>query len=57
MDGVKTPFCDSLCPIRKCALQKGVQTCGSCSDVCTCKTVEMIIGNNSDARWNLGLCV
>ena len=54
-DGVKTPFCDSLCPIRQCAVQKGVQTCGSCSNVHTCKTLEMILGNNHDARRNLGV--
>lgn len=30
VDGVKTVFCDSLCPIPQCALQKGVTTCGGC---------------------------
>ena len=55
MDGAKTPFCESLCPIRQCALQRGVQTCGSCGEVRACKTAEMILGNNGDARWNLGL--
>ena len=55
MDGAKTPFCDSLCPIRQCALQKGVETCGSCGEVRACKKAEMILGNNTDARRNLGL--
>ena len=55
MDGAKTPFCESLCPIRQCALQRGVQTCGSCGEVRACKTAEMILGNNGDARRNLGL--
>ncbi len=54
-DGVKTPYCESLCPIRQCALQRGVQTCGSCGEVRACKTAEMILGNNGDARRNLGL--
>ncbi|MBQ2323438.1 MAG: DUF3795 domain-containing protein, partial [Oscillospiraceae bacterium] len=26
--GVKTPYCDSLCRIRQCALGRGVETCG-----------------------------
>lgn len=27
VEGAKTPFCDSLCPIRNCAREKGVSTC------------------------------
>ena len=27
-DGVKTPYCESLCPIRQCALGRGHETCG-----------------------------
>ena len=30
MDGVKTPFCDSLCQIRQCAMSQKVETCISC---------------------------
>ena len=55
MDGVKTPFCDSLCPIRQCALQKRLESCGSCSDVQVCEKADMILGNNEDARRNLGM--
>ena len=32
-DGVKTVFCEHMCEIRKCALSKGVSTCGDCSEV------------------------
>ena len=53
MDGVKTPYCDSLCPIRQCALEKNVETCGSCSNMETCEKVGMIIRNNEDALKNL----
>ena len=53
IDGVKTPYCDSLCPIRQCALGKGVETCGSCGELDTCEIVAMIIGNNADALRNL----
>ena len=55
MNGRKTPYCESLCPIRQCALQKGVETCGSCGEVRACKKAEMILGNNTDARRTLGL--
>ena len=55
VDGVKTPFCDRLCPIRQCALGKDVETCGDCGEARTCKTAAMVLGNNADARRNLGL--
>ena len=53
MNGAKTVFCDSLCEIRKCALEKGVSTCGDCSEVETCSTVGAIISNNPAALENL----
>ena len=28
IDGRKTPYCESLCEIRKCALNKKLNTCG-----------------------------
>ena len=39
IDGMKTVFCDS----------------GDCPDVAKCETVAVIIGNNPEARKNLGL--
>ena len=53
IDGVKTPFCDSICPIRKCAVDKNVGTCGDCSEVSSCEKLAMIINNNPDAKNNL----
>ena len=53
MDGVKTPYCDSLCQIRQCGLSKGFETCGDCSQLETCEKVGMIIGNNREALHNL----
>lgn len=53
MDGVKTPFCDSLCKIRQCALGKGYETCGNCSETQKCQTVAMVIANNAEALKNL----
>ena len=53
VDGVKTPYCDSMCEIRQCALGKGVPTCGSCSDVDNCETVGAVFTNSTEARDNL----
>lgn len=53
MDGAKTLFCDSLCTIRQCALQKGVITCGDCLKFDNCSTVGAILENNPSALNNL----
>lgn len=52
-NGTKTVFCDSLCEIRKCALHKGVSTCGDCPELDACPTVGAIISNNPTAFKNL----
>ena len=51
--GVKTPFCESLCPIRQCALGKGVETCGGCAGMESCEKLGMITRSNSDALKRL----
>ena len=53
LTGVKTPYCESLCPIRQCALDRKLETCGSCSDMDPCEKLGMIIRNNADALKNL----
>ena len=53
INGVKTPYCESLCPIRQCAMERGAETCGSCGDMDACEKLGAIIGNNSDALRNL----
>ena len=53
VDGVKTPYCDSLCPIRQCALSRSVETCGDCGEWDTCEKLGMIINSNADALKNL----
>lgn len=52
-DGVKTPYCDSMCEIRKCVLRKEFDTCGNCPDVECCKTVGAVLASSPDARINL----
>ena len=53
VDGKKFPFCDSLCPIRKCGIEKKYSTCGDCKDLMNCDKVKMVIGNNKEALENL----
>ena len=52
-DGIKTPFCESLCQIRQCALGKEYRTCGDCGELESCKKITMITGNNPDALERL----
>ena len=46
MDGVKIPFCDNMCEIRKCARSKKIKTYGDYENSMNCENVKMIIGNN-----------
>lgn len=52
-DGRKTVYCESLCGIRRCALQKELETCGSCPEIETCTILGMLLSNNPEARKNL----
>jgi len=53
IDGVKTPYCESLCPIRQCAMGKGLETCGGCGEMERCEKLGAITGNNEDALKRL----
>lgn len=53
VSGVKTPFCDSMCQIRKCGMSKKYETCGSCKEMQNCEKLAMIIKNNPTAKSNL----
>ncbi len=53
-DGVKTVYCADLCAIRRCALERGVTTCGACPQLKQCQRVEAILAHCPDARKNLG---
>ncbi|MBP5175824.1 MAG: DUF3795 domain-containing protein [Treponema sp.] len=46
--GVKFPFCESMCNIKKCAEGKKFATCGSCSEFRSCEKLSMITGTNPD---------
>lgn len=53
IEGVKTIFCDSICPIRQCALEREYESCADCEELETCDKVAMIFENNADALKNL----
>ena len=53
VEGVKTIFCDSICQIRQCAMEKKYETCSDCPDMEECEKVKMIFENNDDAKNNL----
>ena len=53
VDGVKTFYCSTLCEIRKCALNKGMETCGDCQEMATCPKVGAVLQNSIEARDNL----
>ncbi|MBR4462975.1 MAG: DUF3795 domain-containing protein [Erysipelotrichaceae bacterium] len=55
LEGVKTPYCDFICPIRQCARAKGYETCADCTEMDTCEKVAAIHVNNPQARNNLKL--
>lgn len=53
VDGVKTLFCSEMCKVRKCAVEKGIETCGECPDMELCQIVGAVLSNNSEALENL----
>lgn len=53
ISGAKTPFCDSICGIRKCAADKKVNTCADCVNMDNCETLKPIVSTNGQALKNL----
>lgn len=51
-DGLKTPFCEKLCPIRLCALNNG-SNCRDCNELNKCEKIKMIISHNKEAYNNI----
>ena len=54
-EGPKTVYCESMCPIRKCAMSKGYRTCAECSEKSDCEKLSPIITSHPEARGNLDL--
>lgn len=53
IDGAKTPYCESLCPIRLCAIGRGMEICGSCGEMESCEKLRTITEHNADALKRL----
>ncbi len=53
LEGVKVPYCESMCPIRKCARNKNYATCGECSEIDTCEKLSFVISDMPEALRNL----
>ncbi|MDY6434878.1 MAG: DUF3795 domain-containing protein [Synergistales bacterium] len=53
VEGVKTFYCENLCAIRKCAIEKGINTCVDCSDMEQCLVLKAVTTHNSSALENL----
>ncbi len=53
VDGVKTPYCESMCPIRRCARSRGTDTCADCAEMDVCELLSAITSKNPDALRNL----
>lgn len=45
LDGVKTPFCDHLCPVKICAKSKKLNSCAECKEKTTCQKLEPFLSN------------
>ena len=53
VEGAKTPFCDSICPIHNCVRERGLETCADCARMDDCQTLGRITANNPSALENL----
>ena len=53
MEGAKTPFCSTLCPIHNCVREKGLDTCADCAQMDACQTLGRMVANNPLALENL----
>lgn len=53
VEGTKTPFCDSLCPIHSCVRERGLNTCADCAQMDACRTLQRITANDPSALENL----
>ena len=51
-EGAKFSHCD-VCEIRNCAIAKGFNTCGECTELDTCQIVGFVLQNVPGAKENL----
>ena len=53
IEGVKTPYCESLCPIRQCASAGGRESCGGCGEMERCEKLRAITSHDPSALERL----
>lgn len=53
VEGVKTIYCDKMCPIKKCATKMNHNSCGECNNMETCEHLHMVLSHNKEALENL----
>lgn len=54
VEGVKTYFCSCLCEVRKCCIDRGLETCSGCPDKAICAKLAPFM-DNEVARKNMNL--
>ncbi len=52
-DGIKCAYCQNNCPIRRCAVDRGIYSCGECDEKATCPLINEFISNNPEVLINL----
>ncbi len=52
-EGVKTPFCEFMCPVRKCAEGRGIANCSRCAEFGRCEIIAEFIRVNPKVLENL----
>ena len=53
VDGVKTPYCETMCSIRQCAKGRRIETCADCAEMESCAKLAQITAHSAEARRNL----
>lgn len=53
IEGVKTPFCEKLCPIHNCVKEKKLETCAECLKMDECQVLGCIATNSPFVLENL----
>ena len=51
-EGKHSPFCDTMCEVRGCAIAKAVETCAECADY-GCEKLSGFFAMAPEARTNL----
>lgn len=52
-EGPKFAYCSDYCGIRKCVREKGIDTCGDCTELDRCRLVGAVFEHAPGAKENL----